>query len=45
MKIRSAISKDVPYVRELIDFGAKEGVILNRTDAEINELIDKECKV
>ncbi len=43
MKIRSAISKDVPYVRELIDFGAKEGVILNRTDAEINELIDKEC--
>jgi amino-acid N-acetyltransferase len=43
MKIRSATSEDVPYVRELIDLDAKEGVILDRTDVEIKELIEKEC--
>ncbi|MFA5764164.1 MAG: GNAT family N-acetyltransferase [archaeon] len=43
MTIRQAVSKDVPAVRELIDIGAKEGVILNRTNDEINELITKEC--
>jgi amino-acid N-acetyltransferase len=43
MLIRQATKEDTSNVRKLITLGAKEGVILNRTDAEINELIAKEC--